>query len=747
MKRVLALLFLIVLIGGSALGFMFMMAYQKASKVIEDQLNDKINLIDTRPTLMYARDGKTLLYRASVEYRTLIKDYSELPETVVNATLAAEDKRFFEHKGVDPVAVLRSTFRNVKEGRQSQGASTITMQLVKRLFTSPEKSFSRKLEDAALAIQLETKLTKQQILVLYLNQIFYGNGAYGIRAAADVYFGKRDLDQLTAAEAAMLARCVRRPSDENPYADMKTSTRNRDVVLRVMLEEGMITQSAYDKGIKEKPKLRPRQSGSGERILYAPYFTRYVLDQIKHDYPKVDLGTAGWTIYTTLDPSLQDVTEQAVQNLVEKYRRSRVSCGAFVLLDNQGQILAMQGNLDWKKDQFNIITQGRRQAGSSFKPFIYSAALSTRAISPGDRISNEPFEMIEGWHPHNSGGRVGGSYSIPAAIANSINLCAIWTTYKVGPETAASYCRDVFGFTSKIDPVMSMALGTNSVAPLEMAQGYSVFQLHGNRFRPYGIARIDNSDKTTVLDNQPHITEHILDERVASYMDSCLRGVVTGGTATRAQIIKDARGKTGTTNDAKDAWFCGYTNNLLGIGWIGNVRYDKDGTASYEPMADNVFGGKVTVLMWNEVMKAAQKKRGYGVALSSPTLDRERDDFQVEGHTKPADAPPTDDVNPTVPDPNTVDPGVAPKPGGTKAGTADIPTTHADPNEDVPPKVEPPEREPPARTTPPVSDDEVVEVEVCAETGQKATVYCPETVTRRFKKGQAPKRWCRKHTP
>lgn len=730
---------------------MVMLALRKADSRMQG-LEEKLEQIDSPATVIYARDGKTLLYRTSSEYRKLIHSYSDIPKTVIDATLAAEDKRFFEHGGVDVIAVARSLVTNVREGRQAQGASTITMQLSKRLFTSTEKSLQRKIEDAAIAIKLEKRLQKKQILLAYLNQVYYGQGAYGIRAAADVYFGKRDLKQLTVAEAALLARLVRRPSVENPIVNLDGAIKNRNTVLKIMLDESMIDSDEYAKAIAEKPKLRPRQFGSGERIYGAPYFTRYVIDRLHHDYPDVDLATAGWTVVTTLDPDLQTEAEKAVNDLVSRYRRRHVTTGAFVLLDNEGQILAMQGNRDWETDEFNVIAQGKRQPGSSFKPFVYFAALSTGVLKPGDRVSNEPFiwrDPSSGkvWAPKNSGGITGGTYSIPSAIAQSKNLPAVHVTDMVTPKVAASYARDVFGFKSDIHPWPSMALGTNEVSPLEMAQGYSVFMLHGNRFTPYGIVQILDQDKSVVRSFEPRIIEHIGDEGVSAYIDMCLREVVMGGTGKAARGVQDARGKTGTTQDARDAWFCGYTNNLLGIGWIANVQYDKKGEARYAPMADNVFGGTVTVEMWKQVVRAAQKKRGYGTPpKGAPMMRTDAMDTQVEGAKKDPEAPPAEDT--TVPDTTVPDPAakLPDRSEGDPTKGQDPATTSTTPPPTTTPPADPPKTEP-KKTDPPPVAEEMVEVEVCADTGQKATIYCPETVTRRFAKKDAPRRWCRKHSP
>jgi penicillin-binding protein 1A len=304
-------------------------------------------------------------------------------------------------------------------------------------------------------------------------------------------------------------------------------------------------------------------------------------------------------------------------------------------------------------------------------------------------------------------------------------------SFQAGLDTCAQYARDVFGFKSPIKPFRSMALGVNEVSPLEMAQGYSVFMLRGDRVTPYGIAQIVGADKSIVRNYEPRIVKHILDERVASYMDLCLREVVTGGTGRAAGSIKDARGKTGTTQEARDAWFCGYTNNLIGIGWIANVVYDKAGNARYQEMSDSVFGGTVTVEMWRDVMKVAQKKRGAGTSREVTPLMR---DIHIEAEGAPK--PPTEPTTPTV----VPDDAVADPPTTTERET----TPPVEGGNTAPPVQNDPPR--PTRNDPPPTG-ETVGVEICAETGQKATIYCPETVTRKFKPADAPKRWCRKHSP
>lgn len=728
LKRTLCVGFIAFFIGGSAVGFLVISEMRVATEKIKT-LHTKLGVIsDSTPSRILAIDRKTVLYTASPVYRKAIAKYEDIPPLIIHATLAAEDKRFFSHSGVDYWAAGRSVITNIRDRRASHGGSTITMQLAKRLYTSSEKTWQRKLSDVCMAIQIERTISKKEILRHYLNEVFYGQGAYGIGAAAQVYFGK-GLNDLTVSEAATLARLVRRPSEENPFVDKKRAIENRDNVLYVMHEEGWINDADYKKAKSQGLNLKEATFASGDKVVAFPYFTHYVLDYIKDNYPDIDLKEGGYTIYTSLDPALQKEAEAAVAKTVRAYRRGGVKTGAFVLMDNTGQILAMQGGLDYKRNQFNAVTQGGRQPGSSFKPFVYSAALSVGAISPGDYISNEPFEMPIGngkyWRPKNSNGRMGGSFPISSCIAQSPNIPAVWVTSKVGPEVAAKYARDVFGFHSKIEPFMSMALGTNDVQLLEMAQAYSVFMSGGDRIEPRPILKIEGRNRELVKTIKPHIYPHQLDSQVAHLMDGYMRQTVTSGTATRAQVVKDARGKTGTTQDNRDAWFCGYTNNLVGISWIANEDYDeKRKTWVYTPMSSSIFGGSHAIHIWNPVMKAAQKKYGLGKKVEGEALSRDigltitqrKPDRDEDVEETPV-RPPQDEREPE-PDPVREVEKTAP-PAETKTR-----------NE---------ERERPR----PAEND--VTVDICAASGLKATIYCPETNSRSFAAGQAPKRWCRLH--
>ncbi|MBI5705695.1 MAG: transglycosylase domain-containing protein [Armatimonadetes bacterium] len=706
------------------------------------KLDEITEQIASNASTIVSADGK-VLFRAQAEYRKPAK-FEEIPKFLRDATLAAEDVRFYDHRGVDFQGLARALFVNVRDGRTSQGGSTITMQLAKRVYTGPERSFDRKVKDMALAIQIEKTRTKDQILTMYMNQAYYGSGAYGIGAAASVYFNK-DLKDLTLSEGAMLARLVQRPSANNPFRNLDRALENRDIVLKRMLDYGMITESQYDQATNERIKLARRNFGSGARTLASPYFVDYVLDFIHDEFPEIDLTKGGYRIETTLNSELDGLAQEEVERVVRKYSKLSITTGAFVLIDSEGRIKAMVGGVDHERNSFNMIFQGvGRQPGSSFKPLIYAAALGTGAMDFHDRVSNEPFyvdDPIKGrtmW-PKNSNGKYGGSKSIVSALAGSVNVCAVRTCEQVTPHTAADFAKDVFGIQSPLDPVLALALGSSAVKPLEMAQAYSVFMLRGDRCKPFGVSRIIGPNGDTIAEYAPEIRRGVLDGEVAKDLDTCLRAVVTGGTGGAASVVPNSRGKTGTTSDHRDAWFCGYTNSLVGIGWVANERREGKRWV-YDPM-NRVFGGKVTIQIWTGVMKRAvklfeaqEKAAGKRAPIKSTPVEKTPEEPAVDDAAG-GDALP--DMPPITP-PITIgeDPPL-PTTGGEGTGDADLgsPVTTGSPG---------------AGKADPRSErrgNEVIAVEICADSGQIANPYCPETVTRTMARAKVPKSKCQMHGP
>jgi penicillin-binding protein 1A len=439
-----------------------------------------------------------------------------------------------------------------------------------------------------------------------------------------------------------------------------------------------------------------------------------------------------------------------------------------VAIDRDGRILCEVGGIDFKRNQFNVVTSGYRQPGSSFKPFCYATAFATGAISINDSISNSRFvrEMpgAKPWIPKNSNGKYGGNVSVPTAFKFSMNVPMARVGEKTGENTILAFCRSNFGFTSPyLQAVPAMVLGSGEVTPLEMAQAYSTFMLRGNRVKPYCITRVVGPDGSVLKLYQPEVTVNALDQNVADEIDALMRLVVQSGTGTRAGVVPNARGKTGTTSDNKDAWFCGYADGVVGIGWIANEVIREGKPPIYLPMSSRTFGGTVTVEFWAKVMKYAQKR--FGKQMERPSMSaimREHNSSSRIDDT-PSDIPPIDQQPPpdeeppaastppkepiNLPGQPATDPGQSTT-GGTDPGTlppvgpGTTPPGQTDPKSSPPTK--PPTR-PPSRPPADPPREEFVEVEICADTGMRASIYCPETVTRRFAKGQEPRRRCPRH--
>lgn len=708
-------------------GVYFAMKMREASERVTN-LPTLIDSIRLEPSVIVANDG-TVLYRVSQEYRKPV-NYDEIPQVVKDATIAAEDKRFFEHSGIDYFAWGRVLFDSASEGRVTGGASTLTMQIAKRLYTSPARSIDRKVEDMALAIMIERKLTKEQILELYLNQVFYGEGAFGIQAAADVYFGKT-LDDLTLGEAALLARLVRRPSRENPFANLDKAIENRNLVLRIMRDEDMITTAEFEAAIAEPVELRERRFGSGARRLQAPYFVDAVLSELED--LGIDISEGGYRVETTLDPAMQRITEREVERTVRDHARNRVSTAAFLLMDRRGEIKAMVGGVSYNRNQFNGVTQGRRQPGSAFKPFVYAVAFQSNAWSPTKAVSNGPLTYQPrypggpSWTVRNASNRYGGMVSPLTAMAWSYNVAAVRVMEAVGPARVANFCRTNFGFTSELDPVLPLALGATAVSPLEMARGYSVFMLGGDRVEPMMIRRIVNPQGDIIRSFQPTYARNMLARHVAADIDYMLREVVVNGTGSRARNVVNARGKTGTTSDNRDAWFCGYTDELIGIGWVANEQPGANGGWVYPPMAPGAYGGTVTVTMWAPIMAEAQKRLG----------EKPREFIKPASMGRTTVAPEHEDMTSDVEPPSTIQDEFESLPPIRSGGT--------DPSTVVPPPTEP--VNPPVETGNRRSEESQVQVDICAESGEIANFYCPEVRRRYLPAASAPRSVCHLHGP
>lgn len=743
-KRGILYLLTILCLGFAVAAGIFAVEYQAAERKL-DNLQALMAQLELEPTKFYSADGE-VLYKVSPQYRMHTK-FANIPDRIKDAFIAAEDERFYKHRGVDLPALIRIGVEAMKDRQLTQGGSTLTMQLAKRLYTGGDRTIKRKIQDMALAVAMERRLTKEQILELYLNEVFFGSGAYGITAASDVYFSK-PLSKLTLGESAMLARCVRRPTVENPFKNYDKALQNRDVVLRLMREQKQISQSDYEKAKKERPKLNPSPPMTTAKILRAPYFVRHVESILERELPGVDITQGGYKVYTTIDSGIQKIAERAVRKLVDEWRSSKVNTGAFVMMDHKGRIIAEVGGVDFLKNEFNVITQGKRQPGSAFKPFIYTTGIAQGVIDINGSVSNAAYVLrdpITGkvWSPQNLGRSSASSYSVRTALALSINRPAVHVMDKVGPATVVDYSRNVFGFQSYMAPYMSLSLGACDVTPLEMLRAYGVFMTGGDRVEPMAITRIVGPDGSVLRNYQPRVVSGALDPNVARQMDELLLGVVQRGTATRAKVVPNAHGKTGTTSSNKDAWFCGYTDGLVGIGWIGNEQ-KVNGLPVAQAMHRSVYGGTATIKIWVEVMKAAYPKFSTVLPKRQPTEVRDvfaskSDEPRVE---EPVEVEPSrNEVSgepvPTGETPPAIEPG---------PDEAQLPNDDAAAMDEARRRTTPPEK-PKPKPKPEPPPVEYVDVEICADSRAGAGMYCPETVVRTYVKGQAPRGTCSIHGP
>ncbi len=714
---------------------------QKAAATVP-KIEGIMQVLNSTPSVIESADG-VRLYSVQTEYRRAIHR-RDMPNNVVYAVLAAEDKRFLDHNGIDFMSIGRIVFLMAKEGADNaQGASTITMQVAKRVFTGDARTLERKLDNMALAVEMERSLTKDKILEIYVNESYFGEGAYGIAAAADVYFGK-SLDQLSIGEAATLARCVRRPSTENPRKNPKKAKFNRDLVLRTMFEEGFISEKEYKAALAEEMKVRAHRPDvlTGEKIH--PYFVDYVLSELKKK--GIDISKGGYRVVTTLDTRAQKIAEKGVKKWVREFRGYGVNQMAFLCTDNQGGIIAMVGGPDYEKSQFNMIWNGPgRQPGSSFKPFVYAAGLELGTFSSGSSISTKAMKK-PGTNEYFKGGANRGYISIQSALASSNNTAAVRAMDDVGPYNVVRYCRSKLGFhESNMPEVISLALGSGEVKMTEMAAGYSAFQNHGDRFTPRAISLIVAPDGEET-EFKPQFAKGVISAETADYIDGCLRTVVTSGTGRAASGVTNARGKTGTTSNHKDVWFVGYTDKFIGIIWAANERI-----VNGRPVAATLrglYGGHGAAPAWRDLVgqiqdEIGEKSRRFG---NLPYVNNEpRGDDDLE---------PPEDPDPVVPeepkeeiDPNVVRPPDAPgdetvpRPvtGGTTGGTP------PDEGKTPPPNNDPPRRDPPRTGGGGAEQRNVVYVSVCADSGQKANGYCPEVAKRPFFKGTEPKGSCPLH--
>ena len=550
--------------------------------------------IPKRPpsVLILGANGATLATRGDMGGAAV--PLRELPDYVPKAFIAIEDRRFYSHHGVDPWGIMRAVIKDVVRRGASQGASTITQQLAKNLFLTQERTVSRKLQEVALAFWLEHKFSKAEILELYLNRVYFGSGAYGVEAAAQRYFGK-SARQLTLAEAAMLAGLVQSPSRLAPSHNPDGAERRARLVLADMAEQKLIGADAARLALAN-PARAKKPAGAGSDN----YVADWVMDAVDDLVGRFDQDIV---VETSIDPALQDAAEHALTDaLAQKGEKLGIGEGALVAMTPDGVVRALIGGKSYAESQFNRAIAAKRQPGSAFKPFIYLTALE-HGLTP-DTVREDAPIAVKGWKPENYEHEYLGPVTLTQALANSLNTVSVRLTLEVGP---AAVIRTAYrlGITSKLEPNASIALGTSEVSPLELVSAYAPFANGGFAVAPHVIERVRGADGKPLYARATQALGRIVDARYVAMMNSMMHETLVGGTARRADLPGwPAAGKTGTSQDFRDAWFVGYTSHLVAGVWLGND--DNSPTRK-------AVGGGLPVEIWSRFMKAAHQ----GVAPSA----------------------------------------------------------------------------------------------------------------------------------
>ena len=566
-------------------GLIFVVAF---FAVFATDLPDTSKLYDVKrqPSINYLdRSGALLAVRGS-QYAPPV-DIDALPEYVPAAFVAIEDRQFYHHFGFNPWGIIRSAVWNATHDGPQRGGSTITQQLARNLFLSPAQNYRRKAQELILAVWLEMKFSKKQILALYMNRVYFGAGAYGIEAASQRYFNKPAKD-LSIGEAALLAGMMKGPARYSPVSAKERAARRATIVLDEMVRIKAITPEQRDEAFKT-----PVQVSATLANQRAQYFTDYIDAQVRS---LVGEPTEDLVVETTLDLPIQVAAERAVKLGVEGHGGQGVEQAALVAIDGEGRIRAYVGGADYADSQFDRATSARRQAGSAFKPFVYLTAME-QGRNPSMMVVDEPVK-IGNWEPRNYTGKYLGPITMQTALAQSINTVAARLASEVGTSNVANTARRL-GITSKIQLDPSMALGAVEVSPMEMAQAYAPFSNGGFLAKGYGIERIRTASGKVLYDHgvEKQARAAVIGSPALQYMNQMMREVVTSGTGTRARVGGyDIAGKTGTTSDYKDAWFVGYTGGFVTAVWTGK----DDNTAM-----KRVTGGGAPAEIWRTFMTAA----------------------------------------------------------------------------------------------------------------------------------------------
>jgi penicillin-binding protein 1A len=544
-------------------------------------------------------DNDELLTELHVERRIFVP-LAHIPQSLRDAIIATEDRRFYSHFGIDPIGIARAVYSNYRRGRIVEGGSTITQQLTKVLFLTPDKSLDRKLKEAALALELERRYTKDRILEMYLNQVYFGNGAYGVEAASRTYFGK-SVTELTVKDAALLAGLPRAPSTYSPFEHGDAAKRRRELVLRRMVDYGALKEPDAKKLARSDLGLIPPE----RRRTTGQYFLEFVQQTLEAKYGADMVFKGGLNVYTTLNPTMQLAAEQALREGLKALEGRSKSAkpgehpeGAIVTIEPQtGYVRAMVGGYDFFRSEFNRAVQARRQPGSAFKPFVYIAALES-GFTPASRVDDAPVSYAIGpngqsWKPDNYDRKFRGSTTLQQAIEESVNVVTVKLQEQIGLNRTVRVARR-FGISSPLDVNLSLALGTSDLNLLELTSAYAALANQGAWLPPTTIRYVTDAQGKLL---EEHLAEpkDAVSPETAYVITHMLRGVVERGTGHAAKALgRPIAAKTGTTNDYSNAWFVGFTPRVATGVWVG---YDRP-----RSLGKDETGSRVAVPIWVSYM-------------------------------------------------------------------------------------------------------------------------------------------------
>jgi len=554
------------------------------------------NFTPSETSYVYDING-TLLDSVHDEANREVVDLNDINPNIKRAVLAIEDSYYYTHTGINPAGIGRAFLANVGAGETVQGGSTITMQLVKNLFLSPERTISRKLVEVVLAMRIEQIFEKDEIFELYLNQVYWGHNTYGVETAAQSYFNKSAKD-LTLAESAMMAGLIQAPEGFSPFINYETAKGRQAIVLKRMLDLNWITAEEKEDAAKQPIRLGEITSF---RSSQAPYVTEAVMQELNEQFGTEAMAKGGMRIQTTIDLEMQRTAEDVVADSYYRFFGSGAYADqiALVAIDPRTHFVkALVGGVDHESSQFNRAVQSRRQPGSAFKPFVYYAAFASGRFQPSSVINDAAVTYPDGnnyYSPRNYDGTFAGSMNLRKALETSRNVPAVKLGQSVGINRVVEIARTL-GIKSPMDPVISLPLGAVDLTPLELAGAYATFANYGWHSDPTLIMQVTDSNGNIILDNTPK-PQLVLDPWASAALTDVLRGVISQGTATNAQIGRPAAGKTGTTDSQRDVWFVGYVPQLATAVWVGND--------DYRPLGKGATGGGYAAPVWQSFMQAA----------------------------------------------------------------------------------------------------------------------------------------------